>query len=422
MPDKVIVGLDYSHSNILNLETSSFGEFTQFLITSGYSIAKIELGFNSVNDLKKYKVIILSTPKNVTLKPNEIESLVDYVKNGGNLLITSSSGGDHTNKTNLNELTRNFGFEFVPDEINDSVNFVNLQKRPLLTKVKPHVITEQIKKIVFSSSCSIRILDFFEGDKNIKIFGLLLSGLNSWHTIYDGNDWVEEDSPKTPLLVAVEYYSGRVVGFGNISIFSSLTREYGFNAFDNDLLIANTLSWLTTGIETEGKPITIKINLDLYYWVKNKVKDENWESFSDFINVSLKYFKDDYKQIIEKIKQTQKERLKRREVFEKTRKKNVRKKVSEEKVLEKVPILKRKKEDLEDIMSALEEITGEHYELSIDLAEDEKESGISESSLSYKQEDIEEFEKGYPKKAIWHGKPTKTFKEWLEKRDRSKID
>lgn len=422
MPDKAIVGLDYSHSNILNLETSSFGEFTQFLITSGYSIAKIELGFNSVNDLKKYKVIILSTPKNVTLKPNEIESLVDYVKNGGNLLITSSSGGDHTNRTNLNELTRNFGFEFVPDEINDSVNFVNLQKRPLLTKVKPHVITEQIKKIVFSSSCSIRILDFFEGDKNIKIFGLLLSGLNSWHTIYDGNDWVEEDSPKTPLLVAVEYYSGRVVGFGNISIFSSLTREYGFNAFDNDLLIANTLSWLTKGIETEGKPITVKINLDLYYWIETIVKDENWESFSDFINVSLKYFKDNYKQIMEEIKQTRKEMLKRREAFEKTRKSGVRNEASEEKVLEKVPIQERKKEDLEDIMSALEEITGEHYELSIDLAEDEKESGISESSLSYKQEDIEEFEKGYPKKAIWHGKPTKTFKEWLEKRDRSKID
>ncbi len=422
MPDKAIVGLDYSHSNILNLETSSFGEFTQFLITSGYSIAKIELGFSSVKDLKKYKVIILSTPKNVTLKPNEIESLVEYVKNGGNLLIISSSGGDHTNKTNLNELTRNFGFEFVPDEINDSVNFVKLQKRPLITKVKPHVITEQIKKIVFSSSCSTRILDFFEEDKNIRIFELLLSGLNSWHTIYDGNDWVEEDSPKTPLLVAVEYYSGKVVGFGNISIFSSLTREYGFNAFDNDILIANTLSWLTKGIETEGKPITVKINLDLYYWIENIVKDENWESFSDFINVSLKHFKDNYKQIMEEIKQTRKEMLKRREAFEKTRKSGVRNEASEEKVLEKVPIQERKKEDLEDIMSALEEITGEHYELSIDLAEDKKESGISESSLSYKQEDIEEFEKGYPKKAIWHGKPTKTFKEWLEKRDRSKID
>jgi len=175
LPDKAIVGLDYSHSNLLNLETSSFSEFTQFLITSGYSIAKIESGFNSLKDLKRYQVIILSTPKNVSLKPNEIKTLVDYVKNGGNLLITSSSGGDHTNKTNLNDLTRNFGFEFVPDEINDSVNYINLQKRPLISNIKPHVITEQIKKIVFSSSCSTQILDFLDDDKHTKIFGLLFS-------------------------------------------------------------------------------------------------------------------------------------------------------------------------------------------------------------------------------------------------------
>jgi hypothetical protein len=27
-----------------------------------------------------------------------------------------------------------------------------------------------------------------------------------------------------------------------------------------------------------------------------------------------------------------------------------------------------------------------------------------------------EFEKGFPKKAIWHGKATIAFKEWLEKK------
>lgn len=415
MPDKTIIGLDYSHSNLLTLEEASFAEFTQFLFTSGYSIAKIESNLSSLNELKKYNAIILSTPKNVNLKPNEINTLKNYVKNGGNLLITSSSGGDHTNKTNLNELTRNFGFEFVLDEINDSVNYVNLQKRPLISKFVRHVITEQIKKIVFSSSCSIRLLDFLEDEKNIKIDGLLFSGLNSWHKIYDGEDWVEEDSPKVPLLVAVEYYSGRVVGFGNISIFSSLTREYGFTAFENDLLIANILSWLTTGVETEGKPVTVELNLDLYYWVENIVKEENWENFSDFINVSLKYFKDNYAEIIKEIKQRQQEKLKRRKAFEKT-KKDKGKEISEEKVLEKVPIIERKKEDLVDIMSALEEITGERYELSIDLEEDEREKEKSESSLSYSQEDIEEFEKGYPKKAIWHGNPTKAFKEYLEKK------
>jgi hypothetical protein len=296
LPDKIIIGLDYSHSNILTLEASSFSEFTQFLFTSGYSVAKIESGLSSLNDLKKYSVIILSTPKNMNLKPNEVNSLKNYVKNGGSLLIISSTGGDHTNKTNLNELTRNFGFEFVSDEINDSVSYVNLQKRPLITKFIRHVITDQIKQIVFSSSCSLHTLDFLEDEKNIKIDELLLSGLNSWHKIYDGKDWVEEDSPKVPLLVAVEYYSGRVVAFGNISIFSSLTREYGFTAFENDILIANILSWLTTGVETEGKPVTVELNLDLYYWVENIVKNENWESFSDFINVSLKYFKDNYDQ------------------------------------------------------------------------------------------------------------------------------
>jgi hypothetical protein len=67
-------------------------------------------------------------------------------------------------------------------------------------------------------------------------------------------------------------------------------------------------------------------------------------------------------------------------------------------------------------MSAIEEITGERYELSIDFEGDEPEADISDSSSSYKQEDVEEFEKGYPKKAIWHGKPTKAFKEWLEKK------
>jgi Arc/MetJ-type ribon-helix-helix transcriptional regulator len=418
LSDKAIIGFDNSHSNILALEASSFSEFTQFLFSSGYSVAKIALGMKSLTDLKKYKAIIISTPKNVSLKPNEIKNLKEYVKNGGSLLITSSSGGDHTNKTNLNELTRNFGFEFVPDEINDSVNFLNLQKRPLLSNFIPHMITEQLEKIVFSSSCSMQTLDFLEDKKNIKIYELLLSGLNSWHKFYDGKDWVEDDSPKIPLLVAVEYYSGRVVAFGNNSIFSSLTREYGFNAFDNDILIANILSWLTTGLETEGKPVTVEINLDLYYWVENIIKDENWENFSDFVNVSLKYFKDNYDQIIDEITKTQQEKQKKRKAFEK-KQKLAEKDVSEELVLEKVPIPERKKEDLVDIMSELEEITGEHYELSIDLEEEETEPVMTISSLGYKQENIDEFEKGFPKKAIWHGKPTKAFIEWLEKRNRS---
>ena len=414
MTGEVIIGLDYSHGNILTLEASSFTEFTQFLFTSGYKIGKIESGFNSITELRKYRTIIISTPKNTNLKTNEIENLKKYVKGGGSLLITSSSGGDYGNNTNLNELTRNFGFEFAPDEVNDSVNYITLQKRPLISNFKPHVITEQIKKIVFSSSCSTQILDFLEDEKNIKVDGIVISGLNCWHRIYNGEDWIEEDSPKIPLLVAAEYYAGKIVGFGNLSIFSSLAREYGFNAFDNDILIANIISWLTGAIESEGKPVTIELNLDLFYWAENIVKKEKWEGISDLINVSLKYFKDNYQEIIKEIKKIRSEKLEKRKAYEKA-KKEVEEELTEEKILEKVPVIERKKEDLEEIMTALEEVTGEHYEISIDLEEEEVLTDTP-GLVSYTNEEIVEFEKGFPKKAIWHGKATIAFKEWLDKK------
>jgi len=414
MSEKAIIGLDYSHNNFLTLEASSFAEFTQFLFNSGYKIGKIESGFNSLPDLGKYKTIILSTPRNTNLKEKEIENLVEYVKNGGGLLITSSTGGDYSNSTNLNILTRNFGFEFLPNEINDSVSYVHLQKRPILTTFKAHVITEGINKLVFSSSCSTKILDFLEDGENIKIESLLTSGLNSWHRLFDGEEWLEEDLPKTDLLVAVDYYDGKVVAFGNISIFSSLAREYGFSAFDNDILIANILNWLMGSIESEGKPVTVELNLDLFYWMEGIVKENKWDNFSDLINISLKYFKDHYEEIMAEVEQKKLDKLERRKEYEEAEKKEIIEK-KEEEVFEKVPIQERKKEDLEEIMKSLEELTGEHYEISIDL-DGQDEIKIANSSLSYTTEDVKEFEQGNAKNAIWHGKATKAFVEWLVKK------
>jgi len=406
----ITLGLDYSHNNILTLEASSYADFTQFLFTSGFKLGKVEAGFDLLTNFEKYDAIILSTPKNINLKPNEIENLENYVKNGGSLLIFSSSGGDYTNKTNLNELTQRFGFKFESDEVNDSMNYVFLQKRPILTKLKPHFITEQVKKIVFSSSCSTKTIDFVEDEKNIKIEELIELGLNGWRKKYDGEKWIEEDSPKIPLMVIVEYYKGKVVAFGNSSIFSSLGQEYGFTAFDNDILIANIIRWLVMDVESKGKVITIELNLDLFYWGKNIIKKDNWGGFSDLINVSLKSFKDNYKEIIDKIKTIQKEKLAKRKDYEKAR---LKEEISEEKILEKIPEPVRKREDLEDIMSAIEEITGEKYELSINFEEEEM---SLPSGLTYTNDNIIEFEKGYPKKAIWHGKATKTFIEWLKKK------
>ncbi|MFX1447363.1 MAG: hypothetical protein ACFFCG_04430 [Promethearchaeota archaeon] len=375
MKNDITIGLDYSHNNMLVLEASSYADFTQFLFTSAYKLGKIEAGFQSLEKVKNYNAIIMSTPKNMNLSPREIDVLEEYVRTGGSLLIIGSQGGEYGNRTNINELTRKFGFEFITDEINDSVNYVNLQKRPLLSDFKPHYITENVKKIVLSSSCSLGTLSLAEDEKNIKVEVLVRGGLNCWRKRFDGRQWIEEDCPKIPLLVTSEYYLGQVVSFGTLSIFSSLGREYGFSAFDNNIIIANILRWLTLDISAEGKIITIDIQRDLFHWANSVVKKKNWDNFSDLINVSLKYFKDNYKTIMKDLENKQ---LERYQIAPEP--KEVIKESEEEKVIDLIP--KRKKEDLVDIISAIEDISGEKYEWSISGDDDDE----------YDEEDDEEIE------------------------------
>ena len=76
MPEKPTIGLDYSHSNKLTLEASSYNEFTNFIFSSGYKLGRIEAGFDTLNKLEPYDVIILSTPNNSNLEENEINLML----------------------------------------------------------------------------------------------------------------------------------------------------------------------------------------------------------------------------------------------------------------------------------------------------------------------------------------------------------
>jgi hypothetical protein len=343
MSKEITIGLDNSHNNMLTLEASSYADFTQFLFSSAYKLGKIEAGFYSLDKIKDYDMIIVSIPRNINIRPKELEILEEYVKSGGGLLVIGARGGEYLNRTNINELLRKFGFEFVTDEIFDSVNYVNLQKRPIFSNFNPHYITENLKKIVLSSSCSIKTLGVSQENSNAKIDVLVRGGINCWRNRFDGKEWVEEDSPKIPLVVASEYYKGKVVAFGTLSIFSSLGREYGFSAFDNDIIIANILRWLTLNIQSQGKVITIDLQKDLFHWAESLLKEKNWYNFSNIINVSLKYFKDNYNNIIDDL------------------------------------IPQRKKEDLEEIIKSIEEITGESYERSIEFEEEDSSDDESDN-------------------------------------------
>ena len=416
------IALDYSHNNKLTMESSSYSDFIQFLFNSGFKIGKIQAGFDSMEKLENYDLIFLSPPRSAKFSEEEINNIEEYVKNGGSLLILSSGGGDYKNRTNTNRLAERFKFKFISDEVNDSMNYSNLQKRPILSDFKPHNITNGINKVVLSSACSLDVQEYIEKDQSISIDILIRTGLNAWHKVYDGENWKEEDIPNNPLMVAIEYFEGRVIAFGSMSLFSSFGREYGFYGHDNNILIGNALKWLIEKESSEEKLVTITLNRQIFQWVEQSVKKDKWGSFSDLVNVGIKFFKDNYDSIM---KQLEAIHLARKEAHERE-KKEKEDAVVEDDMIDLIP--KRKKGDLIDIISTLEEITGEEYELSIDLDRLEMEENMENSTEKFEKEEVEkeavnsiddktlmeEFENETGKNAVWQGKITQQYKDWVQ--------
>ncbi len=353
---------DYSHNNTLTLESPSYADFTEFLFGSSFSLGKIQAGFTSVEKLRKYKMCVIGGPRETVFQPNEIEVIVNYVKNGGCLLVINDEGGDYGTNTNLNELTRNFGFEYNSDIIFDSMNFVSRQNRVVINEFEPHLITRNIDSIVQSSACSIKLLDYIEADENIDAIPICKTSLNSFHTIWNGKEWEEEqDAPRSIMSLALNYYKGRVIALTTVSMFSSLSSTYGFFALNNQELIANIFMWLldTSSNKKGSKLINISLDYNLFSWIEKLVqKERKWRNSDDIINFALKYIKDNYKDVLQKMEKDREnlhiERQKQNGEFQTESVENVQ---DQEENYIRTEIGTGSAKDLTEIMQSLSEVT-----------------------------------------------------------------
>jgi len=298
---------DYSHNNRLEIENTAYAEFIHFLFTSSYKIGKITTGITP-KKLEPYDVLVLGSPFESNFTPNEIEIITNFVKEGGGLFIIHDDGGDEENETNLNEITSNFGFTFNADTLSDSMSYVRQQNRPLITRFEKHYVTREVEEFVHASGCTLNVEELLDADEDIEIHVLARSGLNSFCQDSAGE---EKDCPNTPVLVGVNYFKGKVIGLGNLSVLSSLSSTYGFNAYDNNVLISNIFNWLaysteSNGLSFENKVVSVPINYALYIWLEELIDNKEWVTFSDLINFSLKYMKDNYEKVIQESKITKK--------------------------------------------------------------------------------------------------------------------
>ncbi len=291
------IGFDHSHNNKLTIENTTFTDFIQYLFDSDFKLGKIEAGITS-EKLNKYDLFIMGVP---TLGPDldvyEINDLVKYAKEGGSLLVINDGGGDYENKNNLSDLTQNFGIRFNSDRLYDNKNFIKENSHPIIQDFKKHFITREVSQIIHSNGCSLTIDKSIENDE-IDVNSIAFSSENtSWHSYFTGDDWQDKSEQHLPVIGATHFYQGKVIAIGNLSIFSSLSKSYGIRSADNFKLVTNLISWLLNKVGSEEerllKPVftTVAIDQDLFFWIKEMLNKEKWNTMDEIINFALKVTK-----------------------------------------------------------------------------------------------------------------------------------
>lgn len=291
------IGFDYSHQNKLTIEDPGFNDFIEYLFNSDLKLGKIEAGI-TYEKLSDYNVFIIGVPvANAHIDSEEIEYLTKYVNDGGSLLIVNDKGGDIENKNNLSELTKIFGIKFNPDQLFDNENYSKDISRPVIKDFRKHFITRDITQIIHSNGCTIDIDKSVETE-DIDVSAIAFSSEESaWHKILDGEDWVDEPVVSAPIIAISHYGMGKVVAIGNLSLFSGFHPLYGIHAADNFKLISGIITWLMNKAHSKeaqlSQPIylSIPIEQDLYYWMKEKLDEERWQNIEEIVNFALKVVK-----------------------------------------------------------------------------------------------------------------------------------
>jgi len=271
MPKKTVL-IDLSHNEMLNIQEEEFSEFLELLKPLNLKIRTNENRNITEKQLQNIDILIIGNPIDNYFSSIEIKSIIDFVREGGNLLLISEYGADYLQKTNLNDISGKYFGIYFQKNIVKKYNKINQNCNNILTiqDFKDHITTSQLRDIILGGSCSLLI------NKNSEP---LFYSKESWTEVYNDLEkkWAKDEDNQQQIMGAyTEYGRGKVVALGDIDIFSN-DPNIGLNLFDNRKFILNIFDWFTTdpakdndvlgwvlnqlgGLQNEIKEINNKIN------------------------------------------------------------------------------------------------------------------------------------------------------------------
>lgn len=220
------IAFDEAHKERGNLSTN-FKTLSNQLNENGFTCYPYAEFPIAKNNLAPFDILVLACPDNAKFSKQEIETIVNWVKEeGGGLLMLSHAGGDKGRRTNLSELAEQFGIIFENDQVLDKVNNMGVENLPLITNFGfPHPITEDVSSICYRAGCSLTI-----------------SNMSVTPAVSSSADAVPIESP---LILSTEMGEGRIVAIGSYELFRDNIGG-GINEEPHSKLSLNIFNWLKT--------------------------------------------------------------------------------------------------------------------------------------------------------------------------------
>ena len=239
--------VDKALNELLDIHDDNFSELFSLLTTSLKLDIKVNRDLPLMEDLLcSSDMFVLGCPTRAKLEKDDIELIVKYVREGGNLLVISDAGGDLANKTNLNDLVNLFGIEIESTTVRDSRN-VGSVVSPILDNVNiSHVTNKNVVRVVAGGGATLLIQE-----PAVALFATGKTSVIEKYTLRENNAWkIVKVGENYPLAAACMHGQGKVIVCGDVDMFSNDT-EYGIrNAFDNGTFIKNVFSWFLAPVET----------------------------------------------------------------------------------------------------------------------------------------------------------------------------
>ncbi|MHA1693935.1 MAG: hypothetical protein ACTSWR_12360 [Candidatus Helarchaeota archaeon] len=232
---KASIGFDNTQNERGKLE-ENYTKFKSIIIDEGHEInSKFEFPI-SLGQLSKYDIVFFACPDRSKFREFEIEQIIKYVKNGGNVVLLSNAGGDKGLGTNLNEIGKEFGITCNNDQICDDEQNYGIRTLPISQNFNLHPITTEIELLLLPGACSLNV------SKDATV--IVSSGEHA-------------EPPNAPVIAVAEKGLGKFVFFGTYELFRDNIRG-GIQVIQHRILLKNLLNWLFEDMEKKRLILNIQ--------------------------------------------------------------------------------------------------------------------------------------------------------------------